>query len=53
MSLCRFAPWITSVLNSNIEVVIAAIHSDSVFANGGEAMLLDPSDRWDELRNVV
>jgi len=41
------------VLNSHIEVEIAADIPDSAFANAGEAILLDHSDRWDELPNVV
>ena len=46
-------PCIMSVLDSHIEAEIAAFVSGSSSANATEVMLLDHSDRWDELPNVV
>ena len=42
-----------SVLDPHIEAEIAAVVSGSSSANATEVMLLDHSDRWDELPNVV
>ena len=42
-----------SVLDSNVEAEIAAFVSGSSSANANEVMLLDHSDRRDELGNVV
>ena len=42
-----------SVLDSHIEAEIAAFVSGSSSANATEVILLDHSDRWDELPNVV
>ena len=42
-----------SVLDSHIEAEIAALVSGSSSANATEVILLDHSDRWDELPNVV
>ena len=44
-----FVPCIMSVLDSHIEAEIAAFVSGSSSANATEVMLLDHSDRWDEL----
>ena len=46
-------PCIMSVLDSHIEAEIAALVSGSSSANATEVILLDHSDRWDELPNVV
>ena len=46
-------PCIMSVLDSHIEAEIASFVSGSSSANATEVMLLDHSDRWDELPNVV
>ena len=46
-------PYIMNVLESHIEAEIAAFVSGSSYANATEVMLLDHSDRWDELPNVV
>ena len=46
-------PCIMSVLDSLIEAEIASILSGSSPANATEVMLLDHSDHWDELPNVV
>ena len=42
-----------SVLDSNIEAEIAAFVSGSSSANATEVTLVDHSDRWNELPNVV
>ena len=42
-----------NVLDSHIEAEIAAFVPGSSSANTTEVMLLDHSDRWDELPNVV
>ena len=52
MALPRF-PCIMSSLGSHNEAEISAFVSGSSSANGTEVMLLDHSDRWDELPNVV
>ena len=41
------------VLGSHIEAEIAAFVSGSSPTNTTEVMLLDHSDRWDELRDIV
>ena len=46
-------PCVMSVLESNIEAEIAAFVPGSSSANATEVMILDHSDRWDELANVV
>ena len=46
-------PCIMSVLNNHIESEIAAFTPDSSLANATEVMLIDHSDRWDEIANVV
>ena len=52
MALPRF-PCIMSSLGSHNEAEISAFVSGSSSANGTEVMLLDHSDRWDELPNAV
>ena len=42
-----------SVLDSHIEAEISAFVLGSSSANATEAILLDHSDRWNELPNVV
>ena len=48
-----FVPCIMSVLDSHIEAEIAAFVPGTSSANATGVMLLDHSDRWDELPNVV
>ena len=45
-------PCIMSVLDSHIEAEISSFVSGSPSARATEVMLLDHSDRWDELLNV-